>query len=60
MHEIVKTKSRLTTIESDFQYDQANFSFNERTWHLMKPEVEKYIKETGVSSSIRGLPTVPV
>ncbi|KAF1734318.1 hypothetical protein CRV24_005855 [Beauveria bassiana] len=58
-HEIVRMKSSQTSIEALLAYDQANYMFNERTWQMMKPEVEKYILETGIGN-IRDPPSVPV
>lgn len=59
MYTVVKRKSSSQTINVGFYFAQNNFAFNESTWRSLKPDVEKYIKDTGIGN-ITNPPTVPV
>lgn len=59
MHKTVRHKNTQSTINAGFEYNNADFVFNERTWNLLKPEVEKFILDSGIGN-IRDPPDVPV
>lgn len=59
MHTVTKTKSTQTTVRVRFHCGQNDYSFNERTWRDMRPEVERYIRQSGIGN-ITNPPTVPV
>lgn len=59
MHETIQRKNTQSTINVGFEYYNADFAFNERTWQVLKPEVEKFIVDSGIGN-ISDPPVVPV
>lgn len=50
MQTVIENKSTQNAINVDFGFSQANLAYNERTWQILKPEVEKYIAGTGIGN----------
>ncbi|PFH60077.1 hypothetical protein XA68_11495 [Ophiocordyceps unilateralis] len=59
MHTVSKGKSTQQRIRVRFYFSQTDYSFNERTWRALRPDVERYILDTGIDN-ITNPPTVPV
>lgn len=49
----------MNTVKANLSLHLTDFTFNERSWEMMQPEVEKFVVDSGIGN-IRNPPDVPV
>ncbi|KNG83017.1 hypothetical protein ANOM_009586 [Aspergillus nomiae NRRL 13137] len=57
MYKVIKGKDALSQINVECDLGRNDFKYNERTWKMLQPDVEQYIKDAGIDK-IEDPPTV--